>query len=102
MYQLFHQYSNTHYIASRQEWIEGVIDLNDLFHMMCDVANGRRDEEPTRTDVKQFIESMDANGDNHLQVQEFLTYMMRGKYSKRRSEHREWSTVVIVIVIFIS
>ena len=79
MYQLFHQYSNTHYIASRQEWIEGVIDLNDLFHMMCDVANGRRDEEPTRTDVKQFIESMDANGDNHLQVQEFLTYMMRGK-----------------------
>ena len=25
-----------------------------------------------------------------------------GMYSKRRSEHREWSTVIIVIVIFIS
>ena len=27
---------------------------------------------------------------------------LTGKYSKRRSEHREWSTVVIVPVIFIS
>ena len=26
--------------------------------------------------------------------------MSEGKYIKRRSEHREWSTVVIVIVIF--
>ena len=25
-----------------------------------------------------------------------------GKYFKRRSEHREWSTVVIVIVIFMT
>ena len=28
--------------------------------------------------------------------------LSEGKYSKRRSEHREWSTVVIVIVIFMT
>lgn len=73
LYQLFHQYCGTHYVSSRNEWVKNVMDLNDLHAMMCDVANGRRDEEPTRIDVKQFIESMDANGDNHLQVKEFLT-----------------------------
>ena len=49
-------------MSSRNEWVKDVMDLNDLHAMMCDVANGRRDEEPTRIDVKQFIESMDANG----------------------------------------
>ena len=73
LYQLFHSYCGTHYVNVRNEWVKEVVDLNDLYHMMCDVANGRRDEEPTRSDVKQFIESMDANGDNHLQVKEFLT-----------------------------
>ena len=29
-------------------------------------------------------------------------FMQAGKYFKRRSEHREWSTVVIVIVIFMT
>ena len=85
LYQLFHQYSGTHYVAGRSEWVKDVVDINDLHHMMCDVANGRLDEEPTRIDVKQFIESMDSNGDNHLQIQEFLTYMMRGMVQSRAS-----------------
>jgi Ca2+-binding EF-hand superfamily protein len=85
LYQLFHSYCGTHYINTRNEWIKDVIDINDLHHMMCDVANGRKDEEPSRTDVKLFIESMDSNGDHHLQVKEFLTYMMRGLVQSRAS-----------------
>jgi len=83
-------------VNTRNEWIKDVVDINDLHHMMCDVANGRTDEEPSRSDVKQFIESMDVNGDNHLHVSEFLTYMMRGlvqsqasmiRFSERSSMH---------------
>ena len=54
--------------------------------------------------LKEAFDFFDEDHSNGLYGDQLIRCLeaVDGKYSKRKSEHREWSTVVIVIVIFIS
>ena len=79
LYSLFQKYSSTHYIPSRNSWASNVLDENDMLKMMCETLGEENQEKfPSPHDVSLFMRCMDKDGDNHLQVKEFMQYMLRG------------------------
>ncbi len=103
LYSLFQKYSNTHFVAKKNKWLNNVIDNSDLFRMMNDFAELPK-HRPSQNDVFQFMTSMDSSGDMVLQPREFMSYMLHGmvqskssirQFSKRSRMHKKISYFLI-------